>query len=81
MHELSIAMSILEGVEEEVVRQGYGAVEAIHIRIGPLSGIVPEALLGAFEMAREQTPFAACTLEIETGSGRELELTALELAA
>lgn len=81
MHELSIAMSILEGVEEEVIRQGYGAVEAVHVRIGTLSGIVPEALVSAFEIAREQTPFAACSLAIETSPGRELEVTALELAA
>jgi hydrogenase nickel incorporation protein HypA/HybF len=54
MHELSVAMSIIEGVEEEAERhQGY--VTAIHLKLGLLSGIVKEALLSAFEMAREQS--------------------------
>src|SRR5579875_295604 len=65
MHELSIAMSILEGVDEEVSRSRYGTVNAIHIRVGVLSGVMPAALLSAFEMAREGTPFAQCTLRIE----------------
>jgi hydrogenase nickel incorporation protein HypA/HybF len=65
MHELSIAMSILESVEEEVNQRGCGTVEAVHIRVGPLSGVVPEALQSAYDMAAEQTPFASTRLVIE----------------
>jgi hydrogenase nickel incorporation protein HypA/HybF len=65
MHELSIALSILEGVEEEVTQHGYGPVEAIHVRIGALSGVVPQALLSAFELAREGTRFSESLLTIE----------------
>jgi hydrogenase nickel incorporation protein HypA/HybF len=65
MHELSIALSILDVVEEEVDRRGDVRVEAIHLKLGPLSGVVKEALLSAFELASEETDFARCTLVIE----------------
>ncbi len=65
MHELSIALSILDVAEEEMERRGNVAVEAIYLKLGPLSGVVKEALLSAYELAREQTPFASARLVIE----------------
>ena len=65
MHELSIAMSILDVVEEEADRRGEGRIAAIHLRLGPLSGVVREALLSAFELAREGTAMSDCELLIE----------------
>ena len=65
MHELSIALSILEVVEEEADRHGGAPVEAIHVRLGPLSGVVKEALLSAYELAVERTPFEHSRLIIE----------------
>ncbi len=81
MHELSIAMSILDSLEDEVTERGYDGVEAVHVRIGQLSGVVPEALQSAYEMAAEQTPFARSRLVIEVVPGRELEVSALEIPA
>ena len=65
MHELSIAMSILDVAGEEVDRHGGIEVEAIHIRLGPLAGVVREALLSAYEIASARTPFAHARLVIE----------------
>ncbi len=65
MHELSIALSILQVVEEELERRGDARVEAIHLKLGPLAGVVKEALLSAFELASEQTDFARCSLVVE----------------
>ena len=115
MHELSIAMSILESLQEEMTLRACGPVEAVHIRVGELSGVVPQALASAYQMAAEHTPFAHSRLvieevpiviycrrcgrerQIESGawfccpecntpsaqivSGRELEISALELPA
>lgn len=64
MHELSIALNILDVAEEEAERQG-GHVAAIHLRLGPLSGVVREALESAYELAREGTPLAGAELVIE----------------
>jgi hydrogenase nickel incorporation protein HypA/HybF len=65
MHELSIALSILELAEEESERRGDVQVTAIHVRIGPLSGVVASALQGAYELAREDSPLSQARLVIQ----------------
>lgn len=65
MHELSIALSILEVVEEESERRGGVQVDAIHLRLGAISGVAKEALVSAFELAREGTRFEKSRLVIE----------------
>jgi len=65
MHELSIALGILELSEEEADRRGGVHVDAIHVRLGPLSGVVKEALLSAWQLASEQTAFEESHLVIE----------------
>ncbi len=64
MHELSIAMSIIDAAGEEAERQGHVRVVAVHLRLGPLSGIVKEALLSAYGLAREGTPLDRADLLI-----------------
>ena len=65
MHELSIAMSILDVVEEEVARRPRAKVETIYVRHGELSGVVKEALVSAYELAREDSPFPTAKLVFE----------------
>jgi hydrogenase nickel incorporation protein HypA/HybF len=65
MHELSIAMGILELTEEESQKRGGVHVHAIHLRLGPLSGVVKEALQSAWQLASEQTEFENSRLVIE----------------
>lgn len=64
MHELSIALSLLDLVAEESERRG-GRVTAVHLRLGPLAGVVPEALASAYDLARERTPLADAELVVE----------------
>ena len=65
MHELSIALGIVDVAAGEADRRG-GRVAVVHLRLGPLSGVVPDALRSAFELAREQEPaLAAAELAIE----------------
>lgn len=65
MHELSIALSLLEFVEEESERRGGAEITAIHVKIGELSGVVPDALASAFAMARDHSRLLRCELVIE----------------
>jgi hydrogenase nickel incorporation protein HypA/HybF len=65
MHELSIAMSILDLASEEAERHGSARVLGIHLKLGPLSGVVREALLSAYDLAREHTEFGGAALLIE----------------
>ena len=65
MHELSIAMSIVELAEEEIERRGGVQITAVHLKLGALSGVVKEALLASYEMACEGTSLAGSRLVIE----------------
>ena len=64
MHELSVALSLIDVVEEEAARHP-GRVEAVHLRLGPLSGVIADALVPAFEMARTGTPLEGVRLLVE----------------
>src|SRR5262245_39256085 len=65
MHELSIALGIVDVAAEEATRRGASRVAAVHLKIGALSGVVPGALRSAFELAREESLLAAAELVIE----------------
>src|SRR5262245_23011879 len=65
MHELSIALSMIEMANEEVVRRGGGRVTALHLKLGPLSGVVKEALEFSYQIACEETALAGSQLIIE----------------
>ena len=64
MHELSIAMSIVELAEEEIEHRGIQS-DAVHLKLGALSGVVKEALLSCYEMACENTALQGSRLVIE----------------
>ncbi|MER5470761.1 hydrogenase maturation nickel metallochaperone HypA [Streptomyces sp. NPDC002935] len=69
MHELSIAVAVVEQVEEAVREQGRG-VASLTLRIGELAGVVPEALDFSFGLATEGTALAGAHLVIETVEAR-----------
>jgi hydrogenase nickel incorporation protein HypA/HybF len=72
MHELSIAIAIIEQIEQieqiavESNSRGGLAVEVVNLRLGVFSGVDREALLFAWELACEGTPLAGSRLAIET---------------
>jgi hydrogenase nickel incorporation protein HypA/HybF len=78
MHELSIAAGIVEIVSEEAMRRGC-KVEAVHLKVGALSGVVREALEFSWDVARSDSPVAEARLEIDVSEGAELQVTALEI--
>jgi hydrogenase nickel incorporation protein HypA/HybF len=66
VHELSIALSMIDEITEQMARRGGGRVEVVHLRIGVLSGIEGSALRFAYEMAAEGTELEGSRLEIES---------------
>jgi hydrogenase nickel incorporation protein HypA/HybF len=64
MHELSIAMSIVELAEEEAARRG-ARVNAVHLKLGALAGIVKSVLQSSYEMACENTSLQGSQLIVE----------------
>lgn len=65
MHELGIAQSIIKTVEHETETRGLPPVAEIGLRIGALSGVLPDALAFGFEALVADTPLASCQLVIE----------------
>jgi hydrogenase nickel incorporation protein HypA/HybF len=64
MHELGIAMSILEIAENAARQDGASTIRAIGVRVGAFSGVVPDALEFAFQAARTGTLAEHARLEI-----------------
>jgi len=64
MHELSIAMGIVDAATDEAKQRGV-QVNAVHLRLGTLSGVVKDALLFSYEVACQDTPLEGSKLIIE----------------
>lgn len=64
MHELSIAVELVELVTAAVQANGGGVVSAVHLRLGVLAGVDHEALLFAYDIAVQDTPLAGSQLMI-----------------
>ncbi|HUJ32198.1 MAG TPA: hydrogenase maturation nickel metallochaperone HypA [Candidatus Acidoferrum sp.] len=69
MHELSIAINIVEIAEEEAQRRGGLHVTAVHLRLGLLAGVVKDALLSSYGVACEDTPLRGSRLVVEEVPG------------
>ena len=58
MHELAVAMEIIDIVQGEMDRQGLRRIDAVAVRIGALTGINADALTFGFEASVIDTPLA-----------------------
>ena len=65
MHELSIALSMIEMASDEAGRRGGGRVAALHLKLGALSGVVREALEFSYEIACQGTALEGSQLIVE----------------
>ncbi len=65
MHELSIAMSMIDMATEEARKRGGVKVSALHLKFGQLSGVVKDALLFSWEVACQGTTMEGSQLVIE----------------
>ncbi|MBP6978969.1 MAG: hydrogenase maturation nickel metallochaperone HypA [Bacteroidales bacterium] len=66
MHELSIAMNIIEIATEEVEKAGGGRILSIELEVGMLSGVVVEALEFAMEVSVKKTVLENARINIHT---------------
>jgi hydrogenase nickel incorporation protein HypA/HybF len=66
MHELSIAISMIDQIIEESESRGGLDVEVVHLKLGVFSGVDGAALLFSYELACEGTPLQGSRLLIET---------------
>jgi hydrogenase nickel incorporation protein HypA/HybF len=65
VHELSLAMGILETVGEQAAQRGIQRVSAVHLRVGAMAGITCDSLRFCWELACANTVATGSRLEIE----------------
>ena len=72
MHELSIALNLVELVEEEARKAGCSKVYSVEVALGLLSGVDPEALAFSITLAKENTILGDAAINLHTveGNGR-----------
>lgn len=64
MHELSIAMNIIEIAAEEKNKAGGGAIQSVELEVGTLSGVVVDALQFALEVSVKGTVLEHAKIDI-----------------
>jgi hydrogenase nickel incorporation protein HypA/HybF len=70
MHEMSLAINIVELVSEKAQAAGTGKITAIELEVGRLSGLMAESLVFCFEAAARNTPAEGAELLIRELDGR-----------
>ncbi len=65
MHEASIAISLIETVSDLCQQEGYNSIESVRLKVGRAAGILPDALLFAFDVAKSDTLANKAELIIE----------------
>jgi hydrogenase nickel incorporation protein HypA/HybF len=65
LHELSIAYSLVEAASKAASAAGARAVIVVRLRLGPLSGVVQNALQFGYDIATKDTVLEGSRLEIE----------------
>jgi hydrogenase nickel incorporation protein HypA/HybF len=65
VHELSIALSVLDIVQGAAAGAGLSSVTVVRLRVGRASGVQPDSLRFAFDCSKAGTPAEGATLEIE----------------
>jgi hydrogenase nickel incorporation protein HypA/HybF len=66
VHELALTQSVVDLISE---RLGPARITAVHLEVGRLSGVLPDALRFCFEMVTEGTGLAGARLDISEPAG------------
>lgn len=69
MHEMSIAESLVELIEDEARRRGFSQVKRIGVKLGALGHVEPAALLFCFDAVARGTLADGALLDLETVPG------------
>ncbi|PKW15877.1 hydrogenase maturation nickel metallochaperone HypA [Saccharopolyspora spinosa] len=67
MHELGITQSIVDAVLDAVEEP---TIKCVHLEVGRLSGVVPDAIRFCFELVADGTRLASARLDITEPAGR-----------
>ena len=65
MHEASIMQCVFDLAFAQLPDDAATRIDRLRLRVGALAGVVPEALVFAFDAMKPETPAARAELEIE----------------
>lgn len=65
MHEVGLMQNLLDSILDQAGRQQFRRIHRVTLRVGDLSGVVPEALQLAFEVVTRGTIAESASLEVE----------------
>ena len=65
MHEMSIVQSLISIVNEEMTKNGATRLRSVRVKIGVMSGIVPEALSTCFEILKDKCDMKDAVLKMD----------------
>ncbi|AZS75825.1 hydrogenase maturation nickel metallochaperone HypA [Streptomyces lydicus] len=70
MHEMSIALAVVDQVESAARPAGATTVNSVRLQVGELAGVVPDALAFSFELACAGTALEGAELVTEPVAAR-----------
>ena len=65
MHEMSIVQSLISIVKDEMIKNDATRLRSIRLRIGEMSGIIPEALKTCFEVLTAKSDMKGAVLKMD----------------
>ncbi len=65
MHEMSIAQSLFSIIEDEMAKNNAAKLMSVRLKIGEMSGVVPEALKTCFEILTEKSDMKGAVLKMD----------------
>lgn len=65
MHEMSIVQSLLSIIEDEMVKNNAVKLRSVRVKIGVMSGVVPESISTCFEILTSKTDMNGAELKMD----------------
>lgn len=70
MHEVALAQGIVDIVTAQAAREGFVRARVVHVELGDLSNVLPEALAFGFESVSRGTPAEGAKLDLIRCAGK-----------
>ncbi|MCX6243859.1 MAG: hydrogenase maturation nickel metallochaperone HypA [Bacteroidetes bacterium] len=79
MHELSLAMSLIELAEKETVDSGNSRILSVKVIVGSVSGVDPDAFSFMLDLAKKNTMLEFAVINLDIVDGGELRVVSIEV--
>jgi hydrogenase nickel incorporation protein HypA/HybF len=70
MHELSLAMNLVELAESEMLKSGSSSIFSVNVMVGRLSGVDPDALKFMLDLSKKNTLLENALINFDLVDGK-----------